>query len=220
MKKYALLFQLLLVFASIFAQKAPFFDEIAALQKADSLTPPATGQVLFIGSSSFTLWRDVQLAFPGSRITNRAFGGSTLSDQIRYFSTVVVPCKPRQVVIYCGENDFAQDKNLTPEAVVSLFKTLFSLIKKHCGRRTEVVFVSMKPSPSRAHLMPKYIAANHEIARFLKKKRRTAYVDIWPNMLGPDGQPRRELFVDDLLHMNSAGYEIWQKAIGPFLLKN
>ena len=189
------------------------------MRHRDSLVPPPTGQILFIGSSSFTRWVDVQKAFPDRKITNRAFGGSTLEDQIRYFSAVVGPCRPRQIVIYCGENDFANAENLPVEVVVERFKTLFSMIRGQ-DRRVRVVYVSMKPSPSRAHLMPKYLAANQQIEAFLHKKQRTGFVDVFSKMLGADGQPRPEIFGDDRLHMNAAGYAIWQRAIEPFLVKN
>ena len=149
---------------------------------------------------------------------NRAFGGSTLEDQIRCFKTIVAPCRPRQIVIYCGENDFANDENATVETVVERFKTLFSMIRNE-SRRVSVVYVSMKPSPSRAHLMPKFEAANREIEAFLKKKRRTVFVDVFKKMLGSDGQPRPEIFSDDRLHLNAAGYAIWQSTLAPFLLK-
>jgi len=36
-------------------------------------------------------------------------------------------------------------------------------------------------------------------------------------MLDAEGKPRKELFVEDMLHMNKSGYEIWQKALEPVL---
>ena len=32
-------------------------------------------------------------------------------------------------------------------------------------------------------------------------------------MLGPDGQPRPEIFLDDGLHMNAQGYTIWTNLV-------
>ncbi len=221
MKKIAFL-TLFGLFACAFLaaqNRPPFWEDVEVFRKKDALAAPATGQILFIGSSSFTLWQGVQKDFPDRKIQNRAFGGSTLEDQIRYFSTVVAPLRPRQIVIYCGENDFAQNDTLAVSTVVERFKTLFSMIRK-MDRCARVAYVSMKPSPSRAHLLTKYEAANREIEAYLKRKRRTAFIDVFSKMLDEKGQPRPELFGPDLLHMNERGYAIWRAEIEPFLIKN
>jgi hypothetical protein len=36
-------------------------------------------------------------------------------------------------------------------------------------------------------------------------------------MLNADGKPRKELFGDDMLHMNNEGYRIWTDLIRPHL---
>jgi lysophospholipase L1-like esterase len=61
------------------------------------------------------------------------------------------------------------------------------------------------------------IAANDGIKKFLKSQRRTSYVDVWTPMLAENGEPMKDLFLSDSLHMNTKGYAIWQKAIEPVL---
>ena len=161
------------------------------------------------------MWKDLQNAFPRHVVINRGFGGSSLPHVIDYADEIVIPYKPKQVVIYCGENDFTND-TVTSKIVTDRFVTLFNLLRKELPR-TEIVFVSMKPSPSRQHLMTKIDAANDAIRDFLQSKKHAAYVDIWDDMLDKNGAPRKELFLKDMLHMNEAGYAIWQKAIAPHL---
>ncbi len=71
---------------TVFAQadSPAFYNDIQAFKKQDSLTPPPQNPILFIGSSSFTKWTNVQEMFPGYTILNRGFGGSSLPDVIRY----------------------------------------------------------------------------------------------------------------------------------------
>jgi lysophospholipase L1-like esterase len=38
-------------------------------------------------------------------------------------------------------------------------------------------------------------------------------------MLGNNGEPMKEIFLEDNLHMNAKGYAIWKKFIEPHLLK-
>jgi lysophospholipase L1-like esterase len=215
------LFLCLLLFAGVLyaqEQQPPFWNDIQAFKKQDSIKPPPQHAILFMGSSSFTNWKDVQDYFPSYRIINRGFGGSTLLDQIRYVNNIVFPYKPKQIVIYCGENDLAASDTVTGELVFKRFTALFNLIRKKLPD-VPVVFISLKPSPSRWHLRQKMITANTGIKNFLKKKSKTAFVDVYHKMLGTDGKPIKEIFLEDNLHMNAKGYTIWQKLIEPYLKK-
>ncbi|MFT3703291.1 MAG: GDSL-type esterase/lipase family protein [Agriterribacter sp.] len=216
MKKILLSGLKLFLAVFVYAQQAPFYEDIQHFKKKDSAHFPAKGAVLFIGSSSFTKWTDVQDYFPTHTIINRGFGGSTLPDVIHYVNDIVFPYDPKQVVIYCGENDLASSDTVSAETVVSRFVTLFTMIRQRY-KKTSIVYVSMKPSPSRERLFLKMQAANAAIKTFLGTQKRTVFVNVYPLMLDASGQPRKELFVEDMLHMNKSGYEIWQKALEPVL---
>src|SRR5258706_12550116 len=106
--KFRFLFLLCWISASAWSQEEiPFAKEVAAFQKLDSAQAPPANPILFIGSSSFTFWSNLKESFPGYAILNRAFGGSTLEDQLFYFKEIVPKYHPKQIVIYCGENDLA-----------------------------------------------------------------------------------------------------------------
>ena len=219
-KSKVIIFFLLLFGGALYAQeqKPAFWDDIQAFRKLDSVAFPPKDAILFIGSSSFTKWKAVQDDFPGYTIINRAFGGSSLPDLVRYTEDIILPYQPKQIVIYCGDNDIAGPDTITAQTVFERFSTLFQLIR---SRMTEVsiLFVSIKPSPSRWHLKNKAIEANEMIRKYLRKKKRAKFVDIWKAMLGPDGKPLETLFIEDHLHMNESGYVIWKKIIEPYLLK-
>lgn len=196
----------------------PFWNEVQQFKKADSSSFPASNQILFIGSSSFTLWKDVQNYFPKYPILNRAFGGSTLIDVTRYRYDVIYPYSPKQIVMYCGENDFAASDTVTVNMVVERFTNLFRLIRQKYPK-VPFAYVSMKPSPSRAHLMPKYKEANDRIKDYLLTQTSTSYVNTYSAMLDASGKPMEDIFLADRLHMNAKGYAIWQKLLKPILKK-
>lgn len=208
---------LLSTFLKVLAQPA-FQNEIQAFKKQDSISPPPKNAILFTGSSSFRKWTDVQTHFPGFTIINRGFGGSVLPDVIRYANDIIIPYRPKQVLIYCGDNDLASSDSITPQIVAARFIQLFNVIRTALPK-TRVSFVSIKPSPSRERLMPKMKHANLLIKSFLKKQKNTSYVDVFTPMLLLNGKPKPELFLEDKLHMNEKGYVIWQKAIQPHLIK-
>lgn len=215
-KKLSFIFFVLCVAISTHAQQHPFWKDIQQFKKQDSLSFPAANQILFVGSSSFTLWKDVQDYFPGKPIINRGFGGSSLTDLIRYSGDVILPYKAKQIVIYCGENDFAGDEKLLPDTVVNRFIALFNIIRNKY-KRVPLAYVAMKPSPSRMHLMPKFFEANTKIRSFLNGKKKTEYIDVYHAMINKDGRPFSHIFLKDSLHMNAEGYKIWQKKIAPVL---
>jgi lysophospholipase L1-like esterase len=199
-------------------QAEPFADEIRAFTTQDSLQPPPQNAVLFVGSSSFRLWPDINKAFPGYKVINRGFGGSSIPDVIRYADQVIFPYNPKQVIIYCGENDIASD-TVDSKMVSERFKTLFNLIRERLPQ-AQIVFVSIKPSPSREKYLPIVKQANQIIKNFLWQQPNTIYVDVFSRMIDANGKPRPELFVEDRLHMTPEGYKIWQTVLQPYLMRS
>lgn len=221
MKLLVRLFLIILMLHSsvyIFAQQKPFYEEIQNFKKQDSLSFPPAKTILFVGSSSFRKWENVQSYFPGYNIINRGFGGSTLPDVIGYVNDIIIPYKPKQIVIYCGDNDLAASDTITPSIVCKRFQQLFFLIRNSLPG-TRIDFISIKPSPSRERLINKIKESNTLIRVFLSKKKNTGYIDVYNKMILPNGKPRPDIFVEDKLHMNEKGYAIWQEAIRPYLLK-
>ena len=199
--------------------RAPVFAaEIEAFHAQDRAHAPAQGAILFIGSSSFTRWHDMGAAFPGYTIINRGFGGSTLLDQIAWFDEIVPPYAPRQVIVYCGEND-AVLPGVTGADIAQRFATLFGMIRARVPQ-AQISFVSIKASPSRARVLPVVVVANRLVRAFIAAQANASYIDIYPAMLDASGQPQEALFVADRLHMQPAGYAIWQRVIAPYLIKD
>ena len=210
------LFSALLMVVHCVAQ--PFAGEIQEFKKQDQLHPPPSGAILFVGSSSFTKWTDVSNYFPGYTIINRGFGGSTLPDVTLYANDIIIPYHPKQVVIYCGDNDLAFSDAITADSVLERFRVLFELIRSKLPGEN-IVYVSIKPSPSRARLKEKVDQANLLIKTYLSVNQNTAFVDVYHKMFNPDGSIMSNIFLSDSLHMNAKGYAIWQKAITPYLSK-
>lgn len=201
------------------AQRRDTFNkEIEAFKNQDKVNPPAEGGIVFVGSSSFKLWTNVQDYFPGYPIINRGFGGSSLPDVIQHASSTIYPYKPSQVVIYCGENDFTYTKDTNADTIFYRFKTLFGMIR-HELPKTEIVYISMKPSLSRLKYLPEMRRANEMILKYLKKQKQAAFIDVYSKMILANGNPMPDIFKPDNLHMNEKGYAIWQKAIKPYLKK-
>ncbi len=203
---------------TVVSNAQPFAEDIAAFKKVDSLKFPPRHAILFVGSSSFTKWTDVQDYFPGYTIINRGFGGSTLPDVIRYANQVIYPYQPKEVVIYCGENDVASSDTVTAQIVFERFRQLFGMIRTNLPK-AKIVFVSLKPSPSRWKMQDRVTAGNELISAYINKQKNAVFIDVYHKMLGSDGLPLPGIFIGDQLHMNAQGYAIWKQAIEPVLMK-
>ncbi|QDS98018.1 SGNH/GDSL hydrolase family protein [Adhaeretor mobilis] len=181
----------------------------------DAKHPTDPGGVVFVGSSSIRLW-DLPKSFPDLKppALNRGFGGSQLEDSIRHLELLVLKHKPRLVFIYAGDNDIAAGKDA--ERVVKDFQTLTSRIHKTLPK-ARIAFIAIKPSLARLKLADTMVEANGQIAQLCAKREELEFIDVWKPMLGNDGQPRPELFRNDGLHLNDAGYKLWNSLVAPVL---
>ncbi|HLS28978.1 MAG TPA: SGNH/GDSL hydrolase family protein [Opitutales bacterium] len=214
-----LLFCGLSVFASALWAEGPSssrYDEaIAAFEAADKENPPPEDVILFIGSSSIRGWRTLAEDFPEYPVINRGFGGAWVHDTIHYADRIVLPYKPSTIIFYAGENDLRG--GFSAERVVESFKEFVEIVHDELPE-TRIAYVSMKPSPSRARLIDEMRKGNEAIRDWARETENVDYIDVFNPMLDKEGQAREELFVKDKLHLNSAGYRLWRKIIGPYLM--
>jgi|ERR1041385_1928227 lysophospholipase L1-like esterase len=188
--------------------------EITAFQRMDKTNPPPPGAILFVGSSSIRLWKTLAQDFPNHTVINRGFGGSQIADSTSLADRIILPYKPKLILVYAGDNDIAA--NRTPEQVLADFQALVKKVHDTLPA-ARLVFISIKPSISRWPLAEKVRAANRLVEEFTRNDVRLGFIDVFTPMLGEDGRPRPELFIEDKLHMNAKGYQLWQKIIAPHL---
>lgn len=172
------------------------------------------GDIIFTGSSSVRMWKDVDSTYPSVKILNHGFGGSTMNDLLHYLDELVLQHNPRQVFIYEGDNDVAA--NIAAEQVLTTTSKVVEKILTH-NPDCSIVFISPKPSVARWHLLEQYQALNNELAAFCQEKENVQFADVWTPMLDKDGMVFKDIFLADNLHMNAKGYAIWTKALKPYL---
>ena len=188
------------------------FDAFAA---ADLQQAPAPGGVLFVGSSSIRLWSDLEAQFSGTPVIKRGFGGSRMLDVAAHVDQLVRPYQPRLIVVYAGDNDLAEGR--TPAEVLASFTQFVETVRAELPD-TRIAYLSIKPSPSRATLMPMALQTNALIESYSTSIANLDYIDIYSRMLDAEGRPRADLFTGDALHLNPAGYAVWKSAISPHLV--
>jgi lysophospholipase L1-like esterase len=172
------------------------------------------GGIVFIGSSSIARWTNLAEAFPHVKVVNRGFGGSELSESVKYARRVVVPHAPRVVVLYAGENDL--NRGLTPASVAADFGNFTNIIRTSLPT-ARIIVIGLKPSLLRWKLRDAMHQTNALLRARCSADADCVYVDPWPSMIGADGTPKPEFFVEDGLHMTPAGYHAWTDMLRPHL---
>ncbi len=187
--------------------------DIAAFEARDKTNPPPKGGIVFVGSSSIRLWTTLAADFPGFPVVNRGFGGSQLADSVDLAERIIIPYEPRQVVIYAGGNDINAGK--PPELVYGDFVALVNKIHSRLPH-ARIAFIASAPNPRRWSQVEKVQRLN-DLAEAYCRRHGLEFINVFPLMLGPDGQPKPDIFLADRLHMNAKGYAIWKEAVAPCL---
>lgn len=193
---------------------ADWEQDMQRFAAADAIAPPPKHAVLFIGSSSIRFWDTLATDFPGVPVINRGFGGSEIRDSTWYADRIVVPYAPRMIVFYAGENDLNSGRS--PQQVRNDFLAFVMRVRRDLPG-VRIAYISSKPSPSRAHLLVALRDANSLIRQDIATMKGVRFIDVFTPMLDGNGQPREDLFVEDRLHMNRTGYELWRRVVAPYL---
>jgi lysophospholipase L1-like esterase len=198
---------------------APFEAEIAAFEAADKKSPPPSGAVLFVGSSSIRLWTTLQKDFPELTVINRGFGGSQIVDSVRYAPRIILPYKPHMIVLYAGGNDVNGGK--TPAQVLKDFDDFVKVVHAALPD-TRIVYISINPAVSRWSKEAQFVEANRLIEEYVRgaggKAAPLSYIDSHSKLLDAKGEARPEILRADGLHLNSRGYALWTVILRPPIL--
>ena len=194
-----------------------FIDEINEFKKLDNENFPGKGKILFTGSSSIRFWDSLEEDMEPLKVLNRGFGGAQISHVIYHFEEIIKPYNPKAIVFFCGTNDLTALK--TPEETVHDFKKFYSLIRNQFGN-IKVYMIGIKPSVERFYLDEEEKIFNNSIKLLASEDAYLEYIDVWDSMLNEDGSRMPELYIEDGLHMNKKGYEVWTKLVRKSLLKD
>ncbi len=169
-------------------------------------------KIIFYGSSSIRLWKNLQQDFAGFKPLNLGFGGSTMASCIWFFNRVMKGMNPTSVFIYAGDNDLGDGRH--PEEVFIFFKQMVNEVRKRFGD-IPTFYISIKPSIKRFNIIEQIKFTNKIIEEEIRNSNdpNLYYVNIFDRMLDQNRYPRRDLFEAEGLHINEKGYQMWKEII-------
>jgi len=193
---------------------ARFEKKVLEYEAADRATPPPRGAILFAGDSQFYRWKTIHEDLPGYTLINRGIDSFQFRDLLNYADRLVTPYVPRLIVLHVGGNDVHNGR--TPAQVLEDFKTFIARVRAKVPD-VPIVFSSITPGPGRWDEAPQRKEANRLLREYVATQKDLGYVDLWDAMLTKDGQPREDIWVEDRVHPNHAGYLIRAELTKPLL---
>jgi lysophospholipase L1-like esterase len=191
-----------------------FEQEVEQINDKYADVPLGNDLILFTGSSSIKMWKDLQDYFPDHHIINSGFGGSQTNDLLHFADELIIRYQPKKIFVYEGDNDISAGKPI--EEILDNTHELVEKIKKQLPGAT-IYLISAKPSISRWHLKDRYMDLNQQFMDYSQSHDHVEYVDVWTVMLDKEGNPKADIFLEDNLHMNKAGYDLWSEVVGKYM---
>jgi lysophospholipase L1-like esterase len=193
---------------------ARFEKNVLAYEAADKAAPPPPGAILLAGDSQFFRWKTLAEDLPGYTIVNRGIDSFQSPDLLHYTARLVLPYKPRLIVLHIGGNDVHNGR--TAQQVLSDFKSFVAQVRAVLPA-VPIAFTSITPSPGRWSEADVRRDANKLVKAYVSSDKRLHFIDLWDAFLTPDGKPREDLFVEDRIHPNHEGYLVRVKIMLPLL---
>ena len=191
-----------------------FEKTVQTFEAADKAAPPPKGAILLVGDSQFYRWKTLAEDLPGYTVINRGVDSFQFAEVLRYFDRTVLPYDPRFIVLHVGGNDVNNGKS--PDQILADFKTFVGKVRVKYPN-IPIAFTSITPSPGRWTQAETRKKANAAIKTYVATQKNLHFIDLWDAMLTADGQPREDIWVEDRIHPNQAGYQIRVRIMRPLL---
>jgi lysophospholipase L1-like esterase len=191
-----------------------FEKSVRAYEASDRTAPPPQGAILLAGDSQFYRWKTLHEDLPGYTIINRGIDSFTTEDLVAFTNRLVLPYKPRLIVLHVGGNDVTNGK--TPQQVLSAFQRFVQQVRAALPT-VPIAFSSLTPGPARWNQADQRRQTNLLIKSYVAAEPGLMFVDLWDAMLTPEGRPREDLWVEDRIHPNHDGYLLRVKIMKPIL---
>lgn len=185
------------------------------------------GKIVFYGDSAFTRWSTKWGMIPleealrmkdGSQAAvNRGFGTSTAEEQLYYYPRMILPLKPRALVVQTLGND--RDLNYSPAEILYLQARLFDYARHDmpgirlyvCDTRPLMLDCTRKNTWYYHEL-----EYNERLAEYCRRhddvtlvRHAASPIFFEEGHVGDYTHPRTDIFVEDQVHYNQTGYHLY-----------
>lgn len=197
------------------AQSTSLDNQVAAFERKDAKYTQPQSAIVVAGSSTIRLWTQIRNDLAPLEIIPRGFGSSTANDLDYYLDRLVLPHGPRAVVVYEGDHDL--QVGMTPEFILERMTSVLQRIGT-AYPQARIYLISVKPSPKYVNLWPKAQIVNQMYVDLCAYVPNCSFVNTAPYLLLPNGKPNPAYYRSDRVHLNDAGYAVWNGVLKPALM--
>ena len=187
---------------------AKWEKDILKFEQLDKSEQDPSNGILFAGSSSIRLWSTLKEDVAPYQVIQRGFGGSKFSDLAVYAKRIIYPHQFRALVLFEANDITGSKTDKTPEEVVKLFGNIVKTVRQKY-KEQPIFLLEITPTKSRWPVWPTIKQTNQLLKEACSKMHNTYFIETASAYLDKDGEPRKELFIKDMLHQNHDGYLIW-----------
>lgn len=192
-------------------------SDIVALEAKTAGVYQPGEPVIFIGSSSIRYWDSLAQDMAPIPVLQHGFGGAKLFDVVYYADRLVNAYQPRAVVVFAGTNDITPTASKSPALLLASYQDFVARVRQD-NAELPVFYIGITPSPSRWSVWAIAREANSLIRAWGDTDPHLFFIDTSAGLLGSDGQPNQDYYVDDL-HLSDRGYQVWTDIIRGRLLQ-
>lgn len=193
--------------------------DISAFERRDVSNPPPRGAVLFVGGSDVRQWTTLGADMAPISTIARGFGGAQIAHVTYYIPRIIVPYRPRAIVLMAGQADLSDVHGRRPEDVLDDFKAFVVALRK-ARVMAHVYFVSIHPEPMRQSRWLGAKRANALIVNYIKSDPALHYIEVADALTTVTNKANSDLFRWDGLSLNAKGRAVLAARIKAVLLKD
>ena len=146
------------------------------------------------------------------RTIRRGYGGAKFTDLALFVERIIHLHQYRGLVVFVANGVTGKPEDHSPELIESLARRIVAASHMH-QKNSPVFLIEITPCESRFDAWPKLRAVNARLREIALSTPNTFFIPTASHYLRPDDTPRPELFVEDKLHLNPAGYQLWSSLI-------
>lgn len=182
--------------------------EIAKLEARDTSESYPDDAILFLGSSSIRLWERLDHDIAPYRGINRGYGGATYHDLAVFAPRLIAPHTYAAAVVFVGNDILGKPTDTPLDELDRLVRHIIGVSKKH-QPEAPVLLVEITPTESRFAAYPQIRKANAVLREIALTAPGVILVETNEYYLTLDRKPITDYFLEDRLHQNPTGYELW-----------
>ncbi len=186
-----------------------FKREIRDLKKKIDQKEDTSNMIVFYGSSTIRLWKNLEDNFPKHNVLNLGFGGAFIESLEKYFETLFRFKCPKIIVLYLGGNDLSLNYNANK--IVEMIRALIFRIHEKFPE-SKIINIGIKPSFERQKDLEVIKQINFRMRKFSNNITYLNQVDLFEELM-TNGNIDKKYFLQDGLHLNKQGYIVLNKLL-------